>query len=66
MYPATMTVSKVAYAKSMLEIANKDLMLVGSVEDWATSKKIAGLPQTLKVVAEMMQPSLTPILLSAL
>ena len=33
-----------AYTKSMLGIAKQGLMLFGSVEDWATSKKIARLP----------------------
>ena len=36
---------KNAYTKSMLEIAEPDLMLVGSVEDWATSKKLQGYPK---------------------
>ena len=35
---------KGAYTKSMLEIAKQDLMLVGRVEDWATSKRIARIP----------------------
>ena len=30
----------------MLETAEQGLMLVGGVEDWATSKRIARLPKT--------------------
>ena len=36
--------SKGVYTKLMLEIAEQGLMPVGSVEDWATSKRIARLP----------------------
>ena len=48
--PATMKISKVAYTKSMLEIAKQGPNPVGSVEDWAISKRIARLHSTLKVM----------------
>ena len=64
-HPTTTTVLKVVYTKPMLGIVEQDPMLVGSVEDWTTFKRIARLPSTLKVVTEMMQFSLMPILLLA-
>ena len=49
----------VAYTRSTLAIVMQGPMLVGSVEDWATSKKIARLPSMLNLMTDMIKLSLT-------
>ena len=53
MCPTTMMVSKDVYTRSILEIVMQGPMLVGGVESWTTTKKIARLNLILKLVTEM-------------